>query len=569
MIRFRHRHFQDTASKSVGLGGKLGMSLFFFCFFAMGSFFEIITIREFAQATAQRSWQETPCKIVDSKVEERSGSESPYTFAVRYEYQVGGRTLTGTAYKRGYRGSEKYSNVQTLVEKYPSGRNASCFVNPKDPAEVVLRRDSLLTGLVILFPLIFVVIGAGGFYFIWRKQPAPEAKPIAASIAHSGAKAKYGLVAFFAIFAIAGLAMLYPLGIRPIAKTLDARSWVEVPCRVLRSEVRSHDSDDGTTYSIYILYSYDYDGCMYKADRYDFVGGSSSGYRGKARVAAEYEAMPNPVCYVNPRHPSEAVLKRGFHAKLLLALFPLPFIAVGFGGMVYTWRGKIGGRKRRKPWMPKDSRVPARDDLAVLRQAATGPVMLEPRYSPLKKLIAVLLAAVFWNGIISFMVFRGGVSGGWFSLLFSLPFIAVGLGLLIAVVYQFFALFNPRPTLELSSTTIPLGQAAELGWRFAGRVQRIRTFTVTLRGVESATYRRGTRTCTDTHTFYEMELYKTSDPANAASGQVGLVLPQETMHSFEADNNSVIWRLEVRGDIRKWPDVKETFPITVAPVLVD
>ncbi len=569
MIRFRRCHFQDTTGRPAGAGGKLAISLFFFVFFAMGSFFEILTVREFTRAVAQRFWRETPCRIVQSQVEERGGSASPYVFAVRYEYQVGTHTHTGTDYKQGYRGSEKYSEVQTLVEKYPLGGTASCYVNPKDPAEAFLRRNSLLIGLIVLFPLIFVCIGAGGLYFTWRKQPPPEARPIAASIAHSGAKSRYGLVAFFAVFAIAGLVMLYPLGIRPIAKTFDARSWAEVPCRVLRGEVRSHDSDDGTTYSVYILYSYEYDGRTYKADRYDFVGGSSSGYQGKARVVAEYEAMPNPVCYVNPKRPSEAVLKRGFHAKLLFVLFPLPFVAMGLGGMYYTWRGKIGGKQRTKPWMPKDAKVPRRDDLAVLRSAATGPVTLKPRYSPFKKLIGVVLAAVIWNGIISIMVLRGFSDSNWFAILFSLPFIAVGLGLAGAVVYQFFALFNPRPTLELSSIAIPLGQAAELGWRFAGRVQRIRTFTVTLRGLESATYRRGTRTCTDTHTFYEMELYKTSDSATAASGQVGLVLPQETMHSFAADNNSVIWRLEVRGEIRKWPDVRETFPITVAPALVD
>jgi len=153
----------------------------------------------------------------------------------------------------------------------------------------------------------------------------------------------------------------------------------------------------------------------------------------------------------------------------------------------------------------------------------------------------------------------------WGMTLFSLPLVLVGLGTLAFVVYQFMALFNPRPMLELSSSTIPLGGAAELGWRFTGRTDRIREFTVILRGVEQATYRRGTNTCTDTNTFYEMELYKTTSAANIVAGQVGFVLPQETMHSFEAENNKILWNLHIRGDIKKWPDVKESFPITVVP----
>ncbi|MHC4520485.1 MAG: hypothetical protein ACYTAS_18000 [Planctomycetota bacterium] len=152
--------------------------------------------------------------------------------------------------------------------------------------------------------------------------------------------------------------------------------------------------------------------------------------------------------------------------------------------------------------------------------------------------------------------------------LFMLPFVAIGIGLLGLIVYQFLALFNPRPTLELSSTRVPLGGAAELSWTFTGRTDRIGEFSVALRGREYATYRRGTNTYTDDNTFYEMELYKTSHTAEIASGQVGFVLPSDTMHSFEADNNKIVWNLEVRGDIPKWPDVKESFPITVVPAAV-
>ena len=91
---------------------------------------------------------------------------------------------------------------------------------------------------------------------------------------------------------------------------------------------------------------------------------------------------------------------------------------------------------------------------------------------------------------------------------------------------------------------------------------------VTLRGIEEATYRRGTNTCTDKNTFYEMELYKTTHTTEIASGQVGVILPQETMHSFEADNNKIIWNLDVRGDIQRWPDVKESFKITIVPAAI-
>ncbi len=572
MVRIDFRGRDRDRSKPAGVAGKFGLSVFFFVFFAMGSLFEVLIVREFARAVGQWSWKKVPCTIAGSEVQEHGGNEEPFAFVVQYKYEYGGRPYTGSAYKRRHSGTDKYTEAQQLVQKYPSGSNASCYVNPANASEAVLKRDSAAIGLVFFFPLIFVVIGVGGIYFIWRRQPPEAKKPIAAIATCKRGKSKYVAAAFFGIFAIVGGALLYPLGIKPIAKTIDAESWVETPCRVVRAEVRSHDSDDGTTYSVYILYQYQFNGQTYKCDRYDFVGGSSSGYRGKARIVAGYEAAANPMCYVNPNDPSDAVLKRGFHAKLLLALFPLPFLLVGVIGAYYTLRGKkTASAARVEPWGGASSRV-VLDDMTVLRAADTGRVVLEPKFSARMKFVGIVLAAMFWNGIISvFLVgivndFRHG-DGSWFPALFMLPFVAVGIGLIAFAVYQLLASFNPRPTLELSSGAIPLGGAAELRWSFAGQTSRIGEFTVTLRGTEEARYRRGTNTYTDRNTFYEMELYRTSQTSEITSGQVGFIVPQDTMHSFEAENNKVLWNLDIHGDIRHWPDVKESFKITVTPTV--
>jgi hypothetical protein len=559
-------------AQAPSVGGRLGLSLFFLFFFALGSLFELFLVREFGRALGQRFWAKVPCRIVASEVRERDDREEPFAFAVRYEYDYAGGPHTGSAYKRNYSGSGKYSDAQSLMQKHPVGLRTVCYVNPDNPGAAVLRRDSLAIGLAVLFPLIFVAIGAGGIYFLWRKRPPETQKPIAATASNQSSKGlgRYGLAGLFGIFAIAGGALLYPLGIRPIARTISAESWITTPCQVLRAEVRSHDGDDGTTYSVYILYQYEFNSQTYKSDRYEFVGGSSSGYQGKARIVEQYRTAPQPVCYVNPKSPSEAVLQRGFHAKLLLALFPLPFLLIGVGGLIGTLRGKPAGAVGTAPsWIPRPS-ARAPDHLAVLRTTDSGRTILAPTFSAKTKFIGMIVVALFWNGIVSLFVgnviegFRHG-DPSWFGLLFLLPFVAVGVGLIAGAVYQFLAMFNPRPTVELSTSVIPLGGAAELRWSFSGRTSRIREFTLALRGTEEAKYRRGTSTYTDRSTFYEMELYRTADPREVAAGQVGLVLPQDTMHSFAAENNKILWSLEIRGEIQGWPDVKESFPITVTP----
>lgn len=573
MVRLHFRDRSGDTGKPLGAGGKFGLTLFFALFLTMGSLFEVFIVREFGRAMGQRRWKKVPCRIVSSEVRERSDCEKPFVFSVGYEYSFGGRTHKGSAYKWGYCGSEKYSQAQNLVQKFPPRHSTYCFVNPKRPGQVVLKRKSALVGLMVFFPLIFVLVGAGGIYFVWRKQPPPETRPIATQAIRTRGRSKYAVAAFFGVFAIVGLAILYPLGIRPISKTIDAESWVATPCKVLRAEVKSHDGEDGTTYSVYILYAYEFDGRTYKCDRYDFVGGSSSGYRGKARVVAGYEAAANPVCYVNPQRPSEATLKRGWHPKLLLALFPLPFVLIGVVGAVQTLRGKkLLPTTEARSWIPQERAAP-RTDLSILRATDDdGAVVLRPKYTARAKLVGAILIAAFWNGIVSLFLaeFVGSFRRGrpdWLQGLVMLPFVAIGLGLVALVVYQLLATFNPRPTLKLSSARIPLGGVAELQWSFSGRTNRIGQFTVTLRGIEQATYRRGTNTHTDRSTFYEMELYKTSDTSEIGSGQVGLIVPSDTMHSFEAENNQIVWNLDIHGDIRRWPDVKESFRITVMPAV--
>ncbi len=107
----------------------------------------------------------------------------------------------------------------------------------------------------------------------------------------------------------------------------------------------------GKTPSV-ILYQYEFNGRTYKCDRYAFVTGSSGIYQSEDRIVEQYRAAVDPVCYVNPDNPSEAVLKRGFHADPLRTLFPLPFLLIGVGGLVGVFRGHItAGRTPTKAWI--------------------------------------------------------------------------------------------------------------------------------------------------------------------------------------------------------------------------
>ena len=274
------------------------------------------------------------------------------------------------------------------------------------------------------------------------------------------------IVLFFLVFAGVGGGLLYPMGIRPIARTIDAESWPAVPCRIVAAEVKSHSDSDGTTYSIEITYEYQYEGRNYQCDRYDFIGGSSSGYKGKERIVEGYKTAASPQCFVNPKNPAEAVLKRGWHAALLFALFPLPFLAVGVGGLYFSLRRTKTGRKAEAAkWLPKGQSQPSMTMLHGWDREAL-PVTLKSK-SRWARLAGSIIFAAFWNGIVSVFVmiavkgWRSG-EGSWFLTLFLIPFVVIGMVMIGSIFYYFLALFNPRATVTLSSATVPLGGGGEL-----------------------------------------------------------------------------------------------------------
>ena len=307
----------------------------------------------------------------------------------------------------------------------------------------------------------------------------------------------------------------------------------------------------------------------YKANRYDFMGGSSSGYQSKQAIVSRYTPGSKAVCYVNPRDPVEAVLERGVTPIMWVGLLPLVFVFLGFIGLVSALRKR--SNQAGFVTFLQDTRFPANAVLSQLTAAEmSAPVILKPKASPAGKLLATLAIALFWNGIISVFlvqVFKNWRSGHleWFLVLFLTPFVLIGLGLVVAVFYFLLALFNPRPHLTVSPGVPRLGESLRVEWEVCGRVEALRALRVRLQGREEATYTRGTTTSTDRSVFADLEVAIVTSPQEMRSGSAAVTIPQTLMHSFCGKHNKLLWCVQVHGEIERWPDVREEFPVNVAP----
>ncbi|GAG23260.1 unnamed protein product, partial [marine sediment metagenome] len=119
--------------------------------------------------------------------------------------------------------------------------------------------------------------------------------------------------------------------------------------------------------------------------------------------------------------------------------------------------------------------------------------------------------------------------------------------------------------LTVSRNVVPLGGMVDLGWELRGRIDRIGTLTIELKGREEATYRRGTTTHTDAKEFFKLPIAEITDVRDMGVGKTSFTVPTDTIHSFEAENNKIVWSLVVHGDIAYWPDVNDEFDFKVLP----
>jgi len=96
------------------------------------------------------------------------------------------------------------------------------------------------------------------------------------------------------------------------------------------------------------------------------------------------------------------------------------------------------------------------------------PMKLKPASTRIGTAIGIAFVALFWNGIISVLFFPGQFGNfGWGQIgiyLFSIPFVLVGLLLILGTIYSFVAIFNPTVEIAFSSGAVPLGGQVDIAW---------------------------------------------------------------------------------------------------------
>jgi Protein of unknown function (DUF3592) len=305
------------ASASSPKASSRAVGCVFLPFFGLGLFFTVMVVRDAIASAATYEWESAPCRIVDSEVRETS-NRSPWFAYLRYTSPAGESV-------RSSRTFGTYREAVLFTRRWPAGSAATCYLDPGDPAGALLERKgaSLAILLFLPIPLLFVLIGAVGFYsVVFRVQLRPRVR----TPANPNAGRRFAAVLLLGAGSILFIAFL--LG--PVRHALAARSWRAQECKILRSEVRRYPTTKGSDgYSPLIFYSYAVDDHEYRSDNFNFFEFSTSGFTASRRIIGGYRPGSIVTCYVNPADPNDATLDRDPSLGWLIGLLPLALLAGG------------------------------------------------------------------------------------------------------------------------------------------------------------------------------------------------------------------------------------------------
>ncbi len=550
-------------SQRVGsVGSKIFMTLFGLAFGSIGLFIAVMAVKGGLRDRATLSWETATCVIESAVVDDKGDG---YSLKVQYRYEYGGREYTSSNYKRDKAYNfDEVAKRGVLLEQFKQGKSVPCYVNADNPAEAVLYRKSSLAAILLppLFCSIFVLIGYGMVVVTWLPKRGGMAPVSKSSSSSGGKKSIIGVTAFCSVFILIGLIVPYFTFVKPLQRQNAAKRWTPLDAVVTKSKVRSHSSDDGTTYSVYVAYKYKFKDRDLEGDRYEFTGMSSSGYDSKKRIVAQFPPGKSFKLYVDPENPVESVINRDVGGALYFGLIPLVFAVFGTVFLTFFLKSKSGGRSRYASRRRAGRRSSGRHD-----RLSPEP-MFKSATSNVGRIVGMAIFALIWNGIVS--VFVVLIVQGWMAgdkpiglTLFISIFVAAGIGIVMGLVYQIMRAFNPSVELQSSASVLTPGQSLEIPFRVVGKLEKLQKLTFSLTAMEEVRYRRGTDTVTDRHEVFKELLFEESSAMMMSQGVVNLTIPYGAMHSFDSSDNKFMWWLKVHGEIRRWPDLSETYTLSV------
>ena len=141
-------------------------------------------------------------------------------------------------------------------------------------------------------------------------------------------------------------------------------------------------------------------------------------------------------------------------------------------------------------------------------------------------------------------------SPDWLMMLFTIPFLAVGVALVLVFARHLRHTAGIGPTLvEISDHPLLPGRKYRVFLSQSGNL-KLKSLAIWLVCEEEAVFSQGTNARTEVREVVRQPVYSAADavirPSEALEAECDLAIPADAMHSFRANHNQVQWKLIVR-----------------------
>lgn len=363
--------------------------------------------------------------------------------------------------------------------------------------------------------------------------------------------------------ALAGL-FLY----NPLLHYFAARDWTPTPCVVTEHRVETYNARARSGRiprpDLFIRYRYEFAGKTYESTEIDCLGDRVQLARGQTQ-SNRFPLGASLTCYVNPRHPAEAMLQRDFRSYYVLH-FCVMLIMFLFG-LACLIVMTLAGRRYFYGWFDAPPRAPGsppptRDDrlkvpglpTALSRRNSQGLYTLTAGLSPIGMFAILLVVAGSFTFCLA-ALFIAALPRSTQS-----PANPVSPSTVMAVVASIpFALLawrlwraslTPEARLWVDSASLQPGKSARLVYEFPARTRHMQKWLIRLTGKEVCITSEEARTehgAWESSEFFSDMIVSCpkKNLEHSLKGSVAFAIPAGGMHSFTSDHHKIQWSIVV------------------------
>ena len=368
------------------------------------------------------------------------------------------------------------------------------------------------------------------------------------------------------------------------------RHFVRTECQVIRHPgMKKITEQDTSFWQPTITYRYRAKGSTFIGRTYDLLDSRYPSRKKAEAIKDSYKLGQKYPCWYDPLNPGTAVLFSGNPLAYWLLLVPVAFLAIGVGGLGYTFWQFTTSRERRAamaqssasrelfeddPGAKKFPAIPRVEDVS--GSPGTTLAFRLPIASRLGwQIFAIGVGTLCWNALVTlFVILAVGKilegQGDWILLVSLLPFVAAGVWLVVHLIRLFWKMSGIGPTrIEISGHPVKPGREYNLLIAQTGNML-LEKLEITLECEEEAVFQQGTNSITDLRVVWRQEIFDGAeieiDASQPFEQRRTLLIPEGAMHSFLSAHNRISWRISVEAKVAKRADYRRDFPLIVVPV---